>query len=544
MTMTKSAYENDRDRRTARMRTPPIVSPQAWEAARQQLLVKEKAQTRARDALAAERRRMPWMAVEKAYEFEGPNGKVTLLDLFEGRRQLIVYRAFFEPGVFGWPDHACRGCSMVADQVAHLAHLNARDTTLVFVSRAPQADIARLKARMGWEMPWYTITDSFDADFGVDEWHGTNVFFRDGERVFRTYFINNRGDEADGEHLELPRHHAARPAGGLGGLAGGLSPDPDLQVVELARQLRRRAQRPTRSGSRCRTPERPPSGSRRRGESMTEARPVHRPAARAVMTRAPRRRSAWPNCCALGATPTFAILALLTGSGREPAGHALLGGASASPLSGMVTDVPAHERLPFGALAEAGLQPAKRCPPVLIRCSPDRRRAGRRPGSQLLQPSQPWRRPMQEALVVRRETHVPAPPAAVFALLTDPEKILRWMGTEAQVEPQQGGLYLVNVTGARFARGSFREVVPVHRLAYSFGWDGSEVVPPGSSLVEIDLIEQPDGTLLRLTHTGLPNAEQCAGHAEGWAHYLGRLAEVAAGRDPGPDPRHGRTGRE
>jgi uncharacterized protein YndB with AHSA1/START domain len=119
----------------------------------------------------------------------------------------------------------------------------------------------------------------------------------------------------------------------------------------------------------------------------------------------------------------------------------------------------------------------------------------------------------------------------------------RWRG-RSPIEPQPGGLYLVNVTGARFARGSFREVVPVHRLAYSFGWDGSEVVPPGSSLVEIDLIEQPDGTLLRLTHTGLPNAEQCAGHAEGWAHYLGRLAEVAAGRDPGPDPWRGRTGKE
>ena len=152
---------------------------------------------------------------------------------------------------------------------------------------------------------------------------------------------------------------------------------------------------------------------------------------------------------------------------------------------------------------------------------------------------------MQEALVVHREAHVPAPPAAVFAFLTDPEKILRWMGTEAQIEPHTGGLYLVNVTGARFARGSFREVVPVHRLAYSFGWDGSEVAPPGSSLVEIDLLdEQPEGTLLRLTHTGLPNAEQCAGHAEGWAHYLDRLVEVAAGRDPGPDPWHGRTGSE
>ena len=125
----------------------------------------------------------------------------------------------------------------------------------------------------------------------------------------------------------------------------------------------------------------------------------------------------------------------------------------------------------------------------------------------------------------------------MFALLTDPEKILRWMGTEAQVEPQPGGLYLVNVTGARFARGSFREVVPVHRVPDSFGWEGSEAVPPGSSLVEIDLTEQPpDGTLLRLTHSGLPNAEQCAGHAEGWAHYLGRLAQFAAGRDPGPDP--------
>ena len=99
----------------------------------------------------------------------------------------------------GWPERACRGCSMVADQVAHPAHLNARDTTLAFASRAPQADIERLKAEMGWEhIPWYTITDDFDTDFGVDEWHGTNAFFRDGDRVFRTYSVNNRGDEAMG----------------------------------------------------------------------------------------------------------------------------------------------------------------------------------------------------------------------------------------------------------------------------------------------------------------------------------------------------------
>ena len=135
------------------MKTPPVVSPQEWHAARNELLVKEKALTRARDALAAERRRMPWLAVEKTYKFDGPRGRQSLLELFDGRRQLIVYRAFFELGVFGWPEHACRGCSMVADQVAHVAHLNARDT---------------------------------------------NVFFRDGERVFRTYFIDNRGDEQMG----------------------------------------------------------------------------------------------------------------------------------------------------------------------------------------------------------------------------------------------------------------------------------------------------------------------------------------------------------
>jgi predicted dithiol-disulfide oxidoreductase (DUF899 family) len=182
------------------MNVPPIVPPQEWDAAREKLLVKEKELTRARDSLAAERRRMPWMAVEKAYEFDGPSGKASLLDLFEGRRQLIVYRFFFEPGVDGWPEKGCYGCSMVADQVAHPAHLNARDTSLAFVSRAPQAEIQGLRERMGWELiPWYTLTDDFDADFGVDEWHGTNAFYRDDEgRIFRTYFIDSRGDEAMG----------------------------------------------------------------------------------------------------------------------------------------------------------------------------------------------------------------------------------------------------------------------------------------------------------------------------------------------------------
>ena len=177
---------------------PKIVSQEEWLAAREQLLADEKRLTRERDALAAKRRRMPWLAVAKPYEFDGPKGKASLLDLFEGRRQLIVYRAFFEPGVFGWPDHACRGCSFGADQIAHLSHLHARDTTLAYASRAPQADIQRLKARMGWTQPWYTITDSFDLDFGVDQWHGHNAFIRDGDRIFRTYFVNSRGDEAMG----------------------------------------------------------------------------------------------------------------------------------------------------------------------------------------------------------------------------------------------------------------------------------------------------------------------------------------------------------
>ncbi len=143
---------------------------------------------------------------------------------------------------------------------------------------------------------------------------------------------------------------------------------------------------------------------------------------------------------------------------------------------------------------------------------------------------------MDESLVVQRETHIAAPCAAVFAFLTDPEKIIRWMGSEATTDAYPGGLYLLKDVGGRSARGAFREVVPVHRLAYSFGWEGIEATPPGSSLVEIDLIEQNGGTLLRIAHTGLPDAEQCTSHARGWAHYLGRLAVAAAGRDPGPDP--------
>jgi predicted dithiol-disulfide oxidoreductase (DUF899 family) len=184
------------------MNLQPVVSAEEWEAAHKDLHIKEKELTKARDALAAERRRMPRFEVEKQYEFDGPDGKVDLLGLFAGRRQLILYRAFYEPGVHGWPERGCPGCSFMADQVAHPAHLNARDTTLVFASRAPQENIRRLRKEMGWELiPWYTIPEqsTFDQDFGVDEWHGNNVFIRDDDgRVYRTYFTTSRGDELMG----------------------------------------------------------------------------------------------------------------------------------------------------------------------------------------------------------------------------------------------------------------------------------------------------------------------------------------------------------
>ncbi len=144
---------------------------------------------------------------------------------------------------------------------------------------------------------------------------------------------------------------------------------------------------------------------------------------------------------------------------------------------------------------------------------------------------------MVEPVVVRREIQIAAPPATVFAFLTDPQRILSWMGAEASAEAHPGGLYLVKGVGDRdhVARGEFREVVPVHRLAYSFGWEGSKEVPPGSSLVEVDLVDRDGGTLLRMTHSGLPNAAQRHAHDRGWAYHLGRLAVAATGGNPDDD---------
>ena len=190
------------------MKLPPVVSPTEWQVARERLLVKEKEATRARDALAAERRKLPMVPVDKDYVFEGQDGRATLLDLFDERRQLIIYHFMFAPGVDGWPSAGCPGCSMVVDNIGHLAHLHARDTSFVLVSRAPLAKIERYKKRMGWSVPWFSSSGSdFNTDFGVTtdegETFGLSVFLRDGDGAFRTYFTSGRGVEALGSSWTL-----------------------------------------------------------------------------------------------------------------------------------------------------------------------------------------------------------------------------------------------------------------------------------------------------------------------------------------------------
>jgi predicted dithiol-disulfide oxidoreductase (DUF899 family) len=187
-----------------RRQLPTIVSQAEWQAARDKLLVKEKELTRQLDALAAERRRLPMVRIDRAYVFDGPGGKVTLLDLFQGRRQLLLYHFMFGPS----QDAGCPGCSWFADQIGHLAHLNARDTSFALVSRAPIAKIEAYRRRMGWTIPWVSsFGTGFNHDFCVGpkephpeehqdgETFGLSVFLRDGDNVFRTYFTTQRGAE-------------------------------------------------------------------------------------------------------------------------------------------------------------------------------------------------------------------------------------------------------------------------------------------------------------------------------------------------------------
>ena len=189
------------------MRLPEVVSAEEWHAALEGLRAKEKQATRARDALAAERRRLPRVLIEKDYVLHGPSGEASLADLFDGRRQLLLYHFMFGPN----QTEGCDGCSMVVDGVAHLAHLHARDTSFVLVSRAPLERLEAYRRRMGWEVPWYSSADSdFNVDFGVSpnqpqpdtyqdgEHFGLSAFLRDGNDIYRTYFTEARGVEALG----------------------------------------------------------------------------------------------------------------------------------------------------------------------------------------------------------------------------------------------------------------------------------------------------------------------------------------------------------
>ena len=176
------------------MNYPPIVSRDEWLVARAELLTKEKEATHARDQLNAQRRRLPMVKIDTAYLFEGSNGTVSLFDLFDGHRQLIIYHFMFDPS---W-DEGCPMCSFLADNIGHLAHLHARDTSLVLVSRAPLAKIEPFKTRMNWSIPWFS---SYGSDFNYDfhattddgEQGGLSVFLREGENIFHTYSTTARG---------------------------------------------------------------------------------------------------------------------------------------------------------------------------------------------------------------------------------------------------------------------------------------------------------------------------------------------------------------
>jgi predicted dithiol-disulfide oxidoreductase (DUF899 family) len=189
------------------MNLPAVVSETEWQAAREALLAEEKEATRARDALAAKRRRLPRVRIGKNYALDGQDGTASLLDLFEGRRQLVLYHFMFGPN----QEVGCDGCSMFVDQIGHLAHLHARDTSFALVSRAPLAKIEAYRTRMGWTIPWYSsFESSFNVDLGVGpetpqpdvyqegETFGLSVFLREGDNVFRTYFTTARGVEALG----------------------------------------------------------------------------------------------------------------------------------------------------------------------------------------------------------------------------------------------------------------------------------------------------------------------------------------------------------
>jgi predicted dithiol-disulfide oxidoreductase (DUF899 family) len=184
---------------------PKIVSDTEWRAAAAALLAKEKELTHARDALAAERRRLPMVRVEKQYMFAGPQGEVSLLDLFDGRPQLLLYHFMFAPGVNGWPTAGCPGCSMFMDSIGQWTrvHLKAKGVSFAVVSRGPLENLEGYRNRMQWPVPWVSSAgNTFNTDFGMTvpegEHHGLSVFLRQDDEIFRTYFTTQRGLETVG----------------------------------------------------------------------------------------------------------------------------------------------------------------------------------------------------------------------------------------------------------------------------------------------------------------------------------------------------------
>ncbi|MBP2320732.1 putative dithiol-disulfide oxidoreductase (DUF899 family) [Kibdelosporangium banguiense] len=174
------------------MNRPAVVSASEWQAARDELLVHEKELTRATDALAAARRRLPMVQLSTGYSFAAPSGSPAgLLDLFDGKQQLVVYHFMLSPG----SSHICGGCSSFTDNLAtDQTHLNARDTRLILMSPAPQSEISVVRNRFGWTHPWYSgYGNSFYSDLDLGDGFGLSVLLRDGSDVFRTYYTSARG---------------------------------------------------------------------------------------------------------------------------------------------------------------------------------------------------------------------------------------------------------------------------------------------------------------------------------------------------------------
>jgi predicted dithiol-disulfide oxidoreductase (DUF899 family) len=183
---------------------PTIVSRAEWDAARADLLAQEKALTRHKDQVSAARRRLPMVEITTPYIFDSETGPQSLLDLFDGRSQLIIQHFMFHPD---W-DEGCSGCSMMADHIGPVSHLHARDTSYVLVSRAPLEKLLGFRQRMGWSLPWVSSANTtFNHDFRTtvddQEDHAISAFLRDGDRIFLTWDTHNRGTETFGLVFDL-----------------------------------------------------------------------------------------------------------------------------------------------------------------------------------------------------------------------------------------------------------------------------------------------------------------------------------------------------